>query len=454
MKWLALERTVLLLKTLFLTAMIGGLIPTLAFAQSSQITNYYGSASPTSPVARLNGSVTQSSSNGNSNGMRMMRSQAASAPAPAPAYATNQSLLSSDAMSRFGAPPAGNSSAFNSAANYTSQANSTGTANGATNNNAGASNDDQSQSGASHFDYAKAISLGASALRGVNQLIAATRPPQNPLYGTSQMTNSLLNRSTFMAGASAGEPMNMPGGGPSFLTGSANQLFHIGRPLTHNEVNLLGNYDVAVIIDKSGSMQTPDCPGGMRRWDFCREQVLSLTSQTASAFRSGITVAVFSSGYQVFNNVSFSAVPQIFAANEPDGGTYLANPMRDILSHYFNQRDNNRAMNMPTKPLLVEVITDGEPSDKGALIRVICDATQKMTSAREVNIQFLQIGNDYEGSKVLNELQTRLVSEDGAQYGIVNVEPFQAVLGEGPGPIDGSSGIKPLRKVFKSFLPA
>jgi hypothetical protein len=407
--------------------MIGGLIPTFAFAQSSQTINYYGSVSAPSPVARLNGSITQSASNGNSNGMRMMRSQAASAPTGS----TNESLLSSDAMSRFGYTGQSITSAFPSVANAPSQPNTTGTASGGVTNYGPADNNAQSQSSPSQFDMAKAIRLGASALHGVNQLIAATRPPVNPLYGTSQMTNSLLNRSTLMAGATSGAPFNVSGTASNYLSGSAGQLFHVGRPLTVNEINLLSNYNVAVIIDKSGSMQNTDCPGGLSRWEFCREQLLNLTNQAGSAFRSGITVALFSSGYQVFNNVNFAAVSQIFANNEPDGGTYLAGPMRAILSQYFVQRDNDRAMQAPTKPLLVEVVTDGEPSDKGALERVICDATQRMTSPREVNIQFLQIGNDFDGSRVLNELQTRLVPDDGAQYGIVSVEPFQAVLGEG-----------------------
>jgi uncharacterized protein YegL len=262
-------------------------------------------------------------------------------------------------------------------------------------------------------------------------LLSAARPPINPLNGSSQMTNSYLNPFNGPGNFQSGAQSNMPSSNSAMLNGSANQLFKIGRPLNRNEVNLLANYDVAVIIDKSGSMQTQDCPGGVSRWDFCKEQLLNLTSQASSAFKSGITVALFSSDYRIFNNISFAAVPQIFANNFPDGGTYLARPLKDILSSYFAQRDHNMASQMPTRPLLVEIITDGEPSDKGALIRVICEATQKMTSAREVNIQFLQIGNDNEGGKVLNELQTRLVPEDGAQYGIVNVEPFQAVLNEG-----------------------
>jgi len=403
--------------------MIGVSIPTFALAQSSTITNYYGSAPMSAPPARLNGSVFQSTSDGYSNGMRMARSQAASAPGSSSAAFPNQStnlntanagpLVSSDALSSFattsGARP------YVSPPSVTPMATLPTTPPPA----------DQTQSGSAQFDLGKAISIGSSVLHGFNQLVNASRSSIPTYYGANQMTNSPLNRPDFVGLASAS------GTGPGFLNGSAGQLFKIGRPLNATEVNLLSNYDVAVIIDKSGSMQTQDCPGGISRWDFCREQLLNLTSQAGAAFRNGITVALFSSDYQIFRNVNFSAVSQIFSSNYPDGGTYLAKPMRDILSSYFAERDGNAAQSMPTRPLLIEIITDGEPSDKGALIQTICQATQKMRSPREVSIQFLQIGHDNEGGKVLDELQNRLVPEDGARYGIVNVEPFDVVLNEG-----------------------
>jgi uncharacterized protein YegL len=380
----------------------------------------------------LNGSVIQSTSNGNSNGMRMMRSQAAMAPDGS----TTGSLFSNDALSSFAGASPGATTNFNNNANPNNQVITPATAyGGAPYSNPvsqGQTNQSNQQTESSQFDLGKAISIGTTMLHGFNQLVSATRPPAYAFNGSNQMTNSLMNQSNLQASLPGGAAPFLNGSaGASSFAGSASQLFTIGRPLNRNEVNLLSNYDVAVIIDKSGSMQTQDCPGGLSRWDFCREQLLNLTSQAGSAFRSGITVALFSSDYRIFNNVNFAAVPAIFEANYPDGGTYLANPLKEILSTYFAQRDRNRAGQVPTRPLLVEIITDGEPSDKGALIRVICDATQKMTSGREVNIQFLQIGHDNEGGRVLNELQTRLVPDDGAQYGIVNVEPFQAVLNEG-----------------------
>ncbi|HMW92053.1 MAG TPA: hypothetical protein PKE54_18650, partial [Candidatus Obscuribacter sp.] len=160
----------------------------------------------------------------------------------------------------------------------------------------------------------------------------------------------------------------------------------------------------------------------------CRQQLLSFTSQISPVFKSGITVALFSSNAQVLRNVSFSLVPDIFSKNVPNGGTYMAKPLSEILDEYFERRDRNPAS---VRKLLIEVITDGEPSDKGELISVISRASRKMTRADEVRIDFLQIGNEEDGIEALRKLDTKLVGESGAQFDIVTVEPFSAVVAEG-----------------------
>lgn len=377
MNSIALERTNLLLKTLTLAAVTGVLIPTFAFAQSTN-TSYFGPAPAPAPRAALNGSVTQSTSNGSSSGMRMTRGQA-----------VGDSLFSSDAMSSFSSSPVAITAPVRQAAPPQLQQESP-----------------PPQQAGAEFDFGKALSVGSSVLHGFNQFVNATRP---------------MSGNTVLSGAATG-------GG---MTGNASRLLNFARPLNRNEISLLANYDVAVIIDRSGSMQQQDCPGGLSRWDFCREQMLNLTNQASSAFRNGITVALFSSGYRMFNNVNFAAVPAIFQNNYPDGGTYLSKPLEEILSTYFARRDSNVANHVATRPLLIEVITDGEPSDKEGVIRAICESTQRMSNPREISIQFLQIGNEGDGARVLEQLDNRLVSEDGAQYDIVKVEPFAAVVSEG-----------------------
>jgi len=393
MNSIALERLNLLPKTLTLAAMIGVLIPTFAFAQSQTTTSYYGPAPAPSrlskPVSTLNGSVSQSLNSGSSNGMRMARGQA-----------VGDSLFSSDAMSSFATTPQNSQPApvqqFSQSVQTQQFTQPVQT---------------PPPQRESEFDVGKAINIGSTVLHGFNQFMNATRPPVN-------MPNQTLFSGATASGALPATPMQ-----------SARNLLNFARPLNRNEISLLSNYDVAVIIDRSGSMQERDCPQGLSRWDFCREQMLNLTNQTSAAFRSGITVALFSSGYEIFNNVNFGAVPQIFADNSPDGGTYLAKPLRQILGTYFARRDS--AGRGAVRPLLIEVITDGEPSDKEGVVQTICEATQKMSSPGEVTIQFLQIGQEREGDRILEQLDNRLVSQDGAQYDIVHVEPFGEIVNEG-----------------------
>lgn len=226
----------------------------------------------------------------------------------------------------------------------------------------------------------------------------------------------------------AGSALKAGATAASSVASSAARIPIVGKVLNKQELNLLANYEIAIVIDKSGSMNETDCPQGLSRWDWCRQQLLSFTSQISPVFKSGITVALFSSNAQVLRNVSFSLVPDIFSKNIPNGGTYMAKPLSEILDEYFERRDRNPAS---VRKLLIEVITDGEPSDKGELISVISRASRKMTRADEVRIDFLQIGNEEDGIEALRKLDTKLVSESGAQFDIVTVEPFSAVAAEG-----------------------
>lgn len=214
----------------------------------------------------------------------------------------------------------------------------------------------------------------------------------------------------------------------SALSAAASKVPIVGKVLSSQELSLLSNYEIAIVIDKSGSMNETDCPGGVSRWQWCRDQLLSFTAQISPVFKSGITVALFSSNSQIFKNVGFSVVPDIFSRNVPNGGTYMAKPLSQILDDYFERREQNKGA---TKKLLIEVISDGEPSDKGELIAVISRATAKMVRPDEVRINFLQIGNERNGTEALAKLDLRMVGDEGAQFDIVSVESFNTVVAEG-----------------------
>lgn len=179
--------------------------------------------------------------------------------------------------------------------------------------------------------------------------------------------------------------------------------------------NLFGKHDVAVIIDKSGSMAEEDCPNGVSRWQWCREQTADVAA-AASEYgnMNGLTITLFSDDFSTYRHAYLKEVGDIFRAHEPSGATFTGRALRNQLEEYFR---------CPTKPLVIAVITDGVPSDPAAVRDAIITATKLMRSPDEVKITILQIGDDPRGSHFASMLDNALVSQ-GARFDIVQTKPF------------------------------
>ncbi|MGB3205269.1 MAG: VWA domain-containing protein, partial [Crinalium sp.] len=93
--------------------------------------------------------------------------------------------------------------------------------------------------------------------------------------------------------------------------------------------------DYTLIIDKSGSMSTPDQAGGRSRWDSAQESTLALARKCEQFDPDGITVYLFSSRFKRYDNVTSSKVEQLFQENDPAGTTNLAGVLQDAIAHYF-----------------------------------------------------------------------------------------------------------------------
>jgi len=201
--------------------------------------------------------------------------------------------------------------------------------------------------------------------------------------------------------------------------------------LSDQELKQLATHDIVIMQDRSSSMGEKDyfpmAQEKISKWKWCMSQSMDLTRQTTRLPKFGITLVVFSSQYDVYRNVRLQQMPSIIA-NSRNGifiGTKLAAPMHDQLTQYFQRRAMGKA-----RPLIIAVITDGKPQDDHELRDVIIQATQLMRNPDEIKIKFLQIGNDDEGEKKLNKLDTRLVNK-GARFDIVGVEPFTQLAQEG-----------------------
>ena len=179
---------------------------------------------------------------------------------------------------------------------------------------------------------------------------------------------------------------------------------------------MLEQRDYTLIIDKSGSMATRDQLGNKSRWETMQESSLALASKCEEFDPDGITVYLFSGRFKRYDNVTANKVTQVFKENEPSGRTDLATVLQDATSNYFQRKSAGQ-----TKPNgeTILVVTDGEPDDRKAVMKVIIEASRRMERDEELAISFIQVGTDAQATKFLKILDDELQSA-GAKFDIVD----------------------------------
>jgi uncharacterized protein with von Willebrand factor type A (vWA) domain len=178
--------------------------------------------------------------------------------------------------------------------------------------------------------------------------------------------------------------------------------------------NMMSDRDYTLILDKSGSMSTPDQAGGRSRWDIAQESTLALARKCEQFDPDGITVYVFSGKFKRYEEVTSAKVAQIFMENDPAGTTNLAGVLLHATQNYFQRKAAGK-----TKPNgeTILIVTDGEPDDRKAVFEVIIDATRKMERDEELAISIIQVGSDPQATKFLKALDDQLQGV-GAKFDI------------------------------------
>ena len=177
---------------------------------------------------------------------------------------------------------------------------------------------------------------------------------------------------------------------------------------------MMSDRDYTLIIDKSGSMSTPDQVGGRTRWEIAQESTIALARKCEQFDPDGITVYVFSGKFKRYDDVTSAKVSQIFQENDPAGTTNLAGVLQDALNNYFQRK---AAGNTKPNGETILVITDGEPDDRKAVFEVIIQATRQMEKDEELGISMIQVGSDAQATKFLKALDDQLQGV-GAKFDI------------------------------------
>lgn len=178
----------------------------------------------------------------------------------------------------------------------------------------------------------------------------------------------------------------------------------------------LAKYDFVVMIDKSGSMTSTDCPGGKSRWQFAQEYAESIARECAKFDSDGIDVVLFAGTPKLIGGTTPEKVAQIFKENSPAGSTDTAAALQLVFDEYNRKKAVGTA-----KPVIIVCITDGEPTDQKAVDNAIIAQTKKMTEDGEMGIQFVQIGKDAGARAFLKHLDDDLQAA-GAVYDIVDTK--------------------------------
>ncbi|WP_341527585.1 VWA domain-containing protein [Nostoc sp. UHCC 0302] len=177
---------------------------------------------------------------------------------------------------------------------------------------------------------------------------------------------------------------------------------------------MMSDRDYTLILDKSGSMSTPDQAGGRNRWEIAQESTLALARKCEQFDPDGITVYVFSGRFKRYDDVTSAKVAQIFLENDPAGTTNLAGVLQDALNNYFQRKAAGKTK---ANGETILVITDGEPDDRKAVFEVIIHATRQMERDEELAISIIQVGSDPQATKFLKALDDQLQSV-GAKFDI------------------------------------
>jgi uncharacterized protein YegL len=178
--------------------------------------------------------------------------------------------------------------------------------------------------------------------------------------------------------------------------------------------NMASDRDYTLIIDKSGSMSTPDQAGGRSRWEIAQESTLALARKCEQFDPDGITVYVFSGKHKRYDDVTSAKVAQIFLENDPAGTTNLAGVLLHAIDNYFQRKAAGKTK---ANGETILVITDGEPDDRKAVFEVVINATRQMERDEELAISLIQVGLDAQASKFLKALDDQLTGA-GAKFDI------------------------------------
>lgn len=169
-------------------------------------------------------------------------------------------------------------------------------------------------------------------------------------------------------------------------------------------------------VDVSGSMNTTDCPGGVSRINYLKEQVIAFATEASKWDEDGIDVLTFGQKITPYNGIDAAKAASVIGAlSATEAMTDTASVIREA---YKMHKKGGYAQTV------CFVATDGAPSDKEAVKDSIRTIASELKDEHEFAISILTVGNIDAGlAAFLTELDDNLK----AKHDIVDVKALTEV---------------------------
>jgi Mg-chelatase subunit ChlD len=175
--------------------------------------------------------------------------------------------------------------------------------------------------------------------------------------------------------------------------------------------SLFRNTDVVLLVDRSASMLTPDCPGLKTRWEVCKDAAVTLATDATKYGNGSLTVVLFDAGHETFRNVTAEMAKHLFETEDLGMGTDIADALRSELDPFMV----DHGALADKRRMVVAVLTDGAPPapqlkelTEGQTRTVIEQASQRIHDPGALRISFFRIGSDPDGDDFFRSLPGKL----------------------------------------------
>lgn len=195
---------------------------------------------------------------------------------------------------------------------------------------------------------------------------------------------------------------------------------------------LFQNTDVALIVDRSLSMATADCPGMKTRWEICKDAAITLATDAARYGNGDLTLVLFDNGYSSYPHVTAEEAKALFDGEELGMGTNIAGALRSQLDPFLGHGDVSTK-----RRLVVAVLTDGAPpapelkdQTEAQTRKVIESGVEHIHDKNSLRISFFRIGEDPDGDDFFRYLPAKL-KQEGMNYDVVRCSALGNDAGRG-----------------------